>query len=510
MPRSSVVLFFLTATLALAQTPCAQLRSLSIPNATITASDWVPEGPQQGPAPAAPARTVLPAHCRVAAVLTPSSDSQIEIEVWMPPPESWNGKYQAVGNGGWAGSISFGTAAPQPIARTMASALKEGYATSSTDTGHKTARDGASFAPGHPEKLRDFADRAVHTMTVASKAVIAAFYGAGPKFSYWNGCSTGGRQGLMAAQRHPEDFDGIIAGAPANYWTHLMAGIVWGAQAAHKDQPGNIPAQKLSLLHDAVLRACDALDGVKDGVIEDPTRCNFDPHSLECKGNEGPACLTSAQAEAASKMYSGAKNPRTGQQIYPGMVPGSELGWDPVNGLQPLGIAESHFRNVVFKDPDWDYRRLDFDAGIALTDKTDNGLINATDPNLQAFFARGGKLIQYHGWNDQQISPLNSINYYSSVEQKLGGSTNVRDSYRLFMAPGMMHCGGGEGPNQLHPMAALERWRESGLAPGQIIAAHVTNGVIDSTRPLCPYPQVAVYNGTGSTNDAGSFSCKTP
>jgi feruloyl esterase len=192
------------------------------------------------------------------------------------------------------------------------------------------------------------------------------------------------------------------------------------------------------------------------------------------------------------------------------MVPGSELGWDPANGLQPLAIGESHFRNVVFKDPSWDYRRLNFDSDIALADKIDHGLINAIDPDLKAFFARGGKLIQYHGWNDQQISPINSVNYYQSVVTRLGKTMNLADSYRLFMAPGMMHCSGGEGPNQLNGMAALERWRESGVAPDQLIAGHATNGVVDTTRPLCPYPQVAVYKGAGSTNDAENFTCKAP
>jgi feruloyl esterase len=209
-------------------------------------------------------------------------------------------------------------------------------------------------------------------------------------------------------------------------------------------------------------------------------------------------------------MYGGAINPRTNQLVYPGMVPGSERGWSPVNGLQPFAIAESHFRYVVFKDPTWDYRKLDFDRDVALSDKIDDGLINAIDPNLQPFFARGGKLIQYHGWNDQQISPLNSVNYYKSVQARLGGSRKVDDSYRLFMAPGMMHCGGGDGPNQFNPMGALERWRESSVAPGQITAMHVTNGVVDTVRPLCPYPQVAVYRGSGATNDASNFSCKAP
>jgi feruloyl esterase len=507
----SVGLSFLAAvSVALAQTPCAELRSLPLPNTTITAAEFISAEPPGTPGLPVPPPAALPAHCRVAAVLTPSSDSHIEMEVWLPPAESWNGKYQAVGNGGWAGTISFGTAAPQAIARTMASALKEGYATSSTDTGHKATRDGASFAVGHPEKLKDFADRAVHEMTVTSKAIISTFYGTGPKFSYWNGCSTGGRQGLVEAQRHPEDFDGIVAGAPANYRTHLAAGIVWSAQAAHKDQPGNLPAEKLSLLHEAVLRACDTLDGVKDGVLAAPSLCKFDPQVLVCKGPDGPACLTASQVEAARKMYSGPENPRTKQRIYPGMAPGSELGWDPVNGLQPIGIAESYFRNIVFKDPNWDYRKLNFDSDIAFTDETDNGLLNAIDPNLKAFFARGGKLIQYHGWNDQQISPLNSVNYYNSVQERMGSTMNLGGSYRLFMAPGMAHCGGGEGPNQFNPMAALERWRESDIPPDRIIAMHVTNAVVDATRPLCPYPQIAVYEGVGSTSDAVNFSCKVP
>ncbi len=492
-------LLLLAATLrAASPTPCEQLRSLQAANVAITAAEFVPAG-------------TLPSHCRVAATLTPSADSHIEMEVWLPTREAWNGKFQAVGNGGWAGVITFGTANPQPMARSLSAALKEGYAAASNDTGHKGAN--ASFAPGHPEKLRDFADRAVHETAVQAKVIIAAFYGSGPKLSYWNGCSTGGRQGLMEAQRHPEDFDGIIAGAPANYWTHLMAGIVWGAQAAHQDQPGNLPADRLSLLHDAALKACDALDGVKDGVIEDPTRCHFDPQVLQCKGGSGgdaAGCLTEAQVKAARQMYSGASNPRTGQRIYPGMVPGSELGWDPVKGLQPLAIGESHFQFVVFKDSAWDYRKLNFDSDIALADRIDNGLINATDPNLRPFLGRGGKLIQYHGWNDQQISPLNSIDYYKSVQARLGSAMKVGDSYRLFMAPGVMHCGGGEGPNQFNAMAVLERWREQRAAPDRIVAIHVTNGIVDNTRPLCPYPQIAVYNGSGTTNDAGNFTCKAP
>jgi len=488
---------------------CEDLRMLSLPNVTITRATSVAAGPFQAPGTPAPPPIVLPAHCRVAAVLTPSTDSHIEIEIWMPA-ENWNGKFEAVGNGGWAGVITYGNGAPQAIPRSLAFALTQGYATASTDTGHVNDGSQGRFAVGHPEKLTDFAYRAVHEMTVASKAIIAAFYGSAARLSYWNGCSTGGRQALMEAQRYPADYDGIVAGAPANFWTHLMASPVAAAQATHQGEPGNMPMDTLRIVHDAVMRACDARDGVHDGLLEDPTRCSFDVKQLACKGADTSACLTPAQVHAAQRMYSGVRNSRTGEQLYPGMTFGSELGWDPVNGLQPLPIADSYFKDVLYHDSGWTYRRFNVDADVAKADATHAALLNATDPDLRPFFARGGKLIQYHGWNDQQISPFNSINYYKSVEAKLGGHEEVSKSYRLFMAPGMMHCGGGDGPNQFDPMRALERWREQNIAPNDIVAAHATNGVVDTTRPLCPYPQVAVHSGHGSTNDAANFSCKAP
>ncbi len=508
---ASLILAFAVSAEAAAAPSCESLRTMALPNVTIMAATSVPAGPFHAPAAAgapAPPPVMLPAHCRVAAVLTPSSDSHIEIEIWMPA-DNWNGKFEAVGNGGWAGVITFGSGAPQAMAipRNMAFALNEGYATASTDTGHINDGSQAKFALGHPEKLIDFGYRAVHEMTVMSKAVIAVFYGNGPRLSYWNGCSTGGRQALIEAQRFPEDFDGIVAGAPANFMTHLSAGHLTAAQATHQGEPGNMPIDKLRLLHDAVVRACDALDGVRDGLLRDPMRCTFNVKQLACKGADLSACLTPAQAEAAQKMYDGAKS-TTGEQVYPGMALGSELGWDPVNGLQPLPISVSYFKDVVFQDSGWDYRRFNVDTDIAKADAAHAALLNAIDPNLRPFFARGGKLIQYHGWNDQQISPFNSVNYYKSVETKLGRHDEVSKSYRLFMAPGMMHCGGGDGPNQFNPMNALERWREQNIAPNEIIASHVTNGVVESTRPLCPYPQIAVYSGHGSTKDAANFSCK--
>jgi feruloyl esterase len=481
---------FYVATLAMTSLPgfgtsCESLAGLSLPDTTITLARQ-------------DASSDLPAFCRVAATLKPTSDSDIKIEVWLPV-SGWNGKYQAVGNGGWSGSIN---------SPAMAQALRHGYATSSTDTGHTGGT--ADFALGHPEKLIDYAYRSEHEMTVKSKAIIAAFYGNAPKLSYWNGCSAGGKQALKEAQRFPDDFDGIIAGAPANNWTGRAEEAIWIAQAVHNDPASYIPPEKYRALHEAAVAACDALDGVKDGIMEDPTRCHFDPKVIECKGTDGPVCLTAPQVEAARKIYSGAVNPRTKQQVAPGFEPGSELGWATTAGPQPFGIANEHFKNVVFRNPAWDYRTLNFDSDIATTEKLDNGLINALDPNLKPFFSHGGKLVQYHGWSDWQIEPRMSVNYYQSVLETMGGASKVRDSYRLFMAPGMGHCGGSEGPNTFDMMGTMEQWVEQRKAPDKIIASRMKDGKVDRTRPLCPYPQTAKYKGSGSIDDASNFACVVP
>jgi feruloyl esterase len=489
---------------AAAANSCEGLTSLTLPDTTITLAQSVAAGAfnlpgaiGQNPPAALPdvALRDLPAFCRVALSIKPSKDSDVKVEVWMPA-SGWNGKFMAVGNGGWAGTISFAL---------MSAPLARGYATASTDTGHEGG--GGSFALGHPEKLIDFGYRAVHEMTVKAKAIIAAYYENSPKFSYWNGCSTGGRQGLKEAQRFPADFDGIVAGAPGNNWTHLMAQGIWIDQTVRKDEASYIPPSKYSLIHNAVLQACDARNGVKDGVLEDPRRCKFDPKVLECQGDEGPACLTAPQVESARKLYSSATNPRTKQQIFPGLAPGSELGWAVPAGPQPVQIPYDYFKYVVFKDPNWDYRTLNFDGDIALADQTDNGTTNATDTNLKVFFAHGGKLLQYHGWSDPVISPLNSVNYYESVLDAMGGMSKVKDSYRLFMIPGMSHCRSGEGVNSFDSISTVEQWVEKGKAPDQVIASRVRDGKTDRMHPLCPYPQVAVYKGTGSTDDAKNFVC---
>jgi feruloyl esterase len=485
---------------ARAAASCENVAALALPNAKITSAQTVAAGAFTPPGRGATAGAAsLPSFCRVAATLAPSADSDIKIEVWLPT-SGWNGKFQGVGNGGWTGSINIGA---------LSEALRRGYAAASTDTGHEGGS--GQFALGHPEKLVDFGWRAVHEMTVKSKAVVNAFYGSAPQRSYWVGCSSGGKQGLREAQKFPADYDGIVAGAPANYWTHLVTQSVWVAQATLKDPASSIPREKYAVIHDAALAQCDANDGVRDGVIEDPSRCQFDPKTLLCSNGDGPSCLTAPQAAAAQKIYAPAKNPRTGQEIFPGLAIGSERGWAALaGGPRPLSIAEDHFKYVVFKNPDWDFKTLDFDRDLDLADRIDRDFgLNANDPNLQAFATRGGKILMYHGWNDQLISPPNSINYLKSVESALG-PTKTADLMRLFMVPGMTHCAGGDGTSAFDMLKALEQWVEQGQAPARIVASRFANDKLVRTRPLCPYPQIARYSGSGSTDDEANFACQTP
>jgi feruloyl esterase len=317
----------------------------------------------------------------------------------------------------------------------------------------------------------------------------------------------------MEAQRFPADYDGIVAGAPANDWINLQTWSLWVYTATHQDEASYIPPADYALLHKAAVEACDANDGVKDGVIEDPTRCRFDPQVLACKGSQSTGCLTGPQIEAARKIYSPAINPRTKAQIFPGLEPGSELGWGGLaSGDQaPLYVRET-FKYVVFADPGWDYKKrpIDYDQDLAHATAMDHGTITASNPNLKDFFARGGKLIQYHGWSDPLIAPGHSVDYFNQVAAALGGASKVQDSLRLYMVPGMNHCRGGEGTDTFNMQGAIERWVEKGQAPGAIAASRVVDGRVQRTRPLCPYPQVAKYNGSGSTDDAASFSCRLP
>jgi feruloyl esterase len=484
----------------LAAGSCEGLASMALQGATVTLARVVEAGPftpeAGGDAQGAKPLNIPRAFCRVAATLKPSSDSDIKVEIWLPSA-NWNGKFQAVGNGAFSGSIAY----PAMIA-----ALARGYATASTDTGH--TGNTASFALGHPEKVVDFGWRAVHEMTLVSKKVLASYYDAGPRYSYWNGCSAGGRQALKEAQRFPADFDGIIAGAPGLDWTGRASQAVYVAQALQKDESARLSSAKAQFVHEAVLTACDARDGVKDGVVDDPKACSFNPAVLQCKGADDGACLTPAQVNTVRMLYSPQVNNATKRAI-PGLLPGSELGWTELGwtgSARATGLDQ--FRYIVFKDPTWEISKFNPATDFTRAEETDDNTINALDPNLKPFIARGGKLIQYHGWSDPQISPEASVQYYQRVLAALGGANNVRGSYRLFMAPGMGHCGGGNGPNSFDMVTALEQWVEQGKAPDQIVASRSVKGVVDRTRPLCAYPQVAVYKGSGSTDDAANFACQ--
>jgi tannase/feruloyl esterase len=478
---------------------CEQISKLSLRNTTVTLAQEIAAG-QLKDVNAVPAQLAaqLPTFCRVAATLKPSNDSDIKIEVWLP--NNWNGRLESVGNGGLAGSISYSA---------MALALKGGFATASTDTGHTGTASSGDWALGHPEKLIDFAHRSEHEMTIAAKALIKNFYGHAQHHAYWNGCSEGGNQALREAQQYPRDYDGILAGAPANYMTHLQVGGLWISHAIHKDPASFISAKKLPAINQAVLEACDEIDGLKDNLVGDPRACAFDVAKLRCRGDETDECLTAPQLNGLAKVYAGARNPHTSEQIFPGYMPGSELEWNgwilgsdaPPKTLQHA-IAENLSKYAIFGKTDWDWKTFDFDKDLQTADRV-AGVTNTTNPDLNAFKQHGGKLLQYHGWYDPAISPLNSVNYFESVQKKMG---DTKSFYRLFMIPGMAHCGGGPGASEFDRMNVIVNWVEDGKAPDTIVVSRNTNGAI-RTRPLCPYPLAARYKGSGSADDAQNFAC---
>ena len=483
---------------------CESLSALKLPHTTITSAAQVAAGAFTPPSTGRGDRrspaifSTLPAFCRVSATLAPSSDSDIKVEIWLPSA-AWNGKFQAVGNGGWAGTISYPA---------LAQAVASGYASASTDTGH--VGNSAAFAIGHPEKVIDIGFRSVHEMALQAKAIIDAYYGGPPKLSVWNGCSQGGRQGITEAQRYPADFDAIVAGAPAVNWMQLSGARMAINLQVHATTESYIPPSKYKAIHDAVLEACDTLDGVKDGVLEDPSRCHFDPKVLECKGPDGPSCLTKPQVETARSLYAPIKHPTTGAVLSaPLLERGSELGWGTLAGPEPVVTALDAFKYVVFKDPSWDWRRFNVATDIELAQKMDDGVLNSAVVDLKPFFTRGGKLLMYHGWADQQVAPSNSIDYFTKVTQASGKGV-VGQSIQLYMVPGMGHCAGGAGTDTFDKVEAIERWVASGEAPQSIVASHLTNGQVDRTRPLCPYGKVAKWNGKGSTDDAANFACAAP
>lgn len=477
---------------------CAALSAMQLPNATITLAEVVDAGEFTLEGTNNRVFQTLPAFCRVTATLRPTADSNINIEVWLPETQ-WNGKFLAVGNGAFTGNIRH---------TSMIDPLLRGYATSSTDTGHEG--NTASFGLGHPEKVIDFGWRSVHEMTVAAKQLITAYYAAAPRYAYWNGCSAGGRQAMQQAQRFPADFDGIIAGAPGLDWTGRAAAALRVAKELDANPAMQLGAAERQLLHAAALNSCDASDGVKDGVIDMPAQCHLDPVALQCSAGATQACLTPGQVSAAKLIYSGATNPATGREIA-GLLPGSEPGWTELGWTQSArDTGDEQFKYLVYGDPDWTLGDFDFDTDIVKAEQNDNNTLNALSTDLRAFFGRGGKLLQYHGWSDPQISPVNSTQYYLSVVEEFGGREAIHADYRLFMVPGMGHCGGGPGTDSFDAVAALEAWVERGTAPDSITAEHRTQGVVDRSRPLCPFPEVATYQGSGSTDAAESFVCIAP
>jgi feruloyl esterase len=512
---------------AYAQDACERLTAAQIPNTTITLAQTVAAGTFNGPpAPKSGGELSLlykslPAFCRVVAEVKPTSDSDIKLEVWLPVL-GWNGKLEGIGVGGFAGSIDIVQ---------LATSVKAGYTATSSDTGHTGSPIDAGWAMGHPEKIIDYGYRGIHEMTRVAKAVVAAYYSKPPQRSYFAGCSNGGREALMEAQRYPEDYDGILAGAPANYWTSLMATFAYDTQVLTMDSASFIPPGKIPTIAAAVNAACDEVDGVHDGILNDPRQCHFEPTTIQCQGEDTDKCLTAAQVTALKKLYAGTPDSK-GHLVYPGYLPGAEegpSGWGLwITGPAPgksfvASFANAFFSDFVFGKSDWDYKTFKLDADLKAANEKTALALNATDPDLKAFKARGGKLVLYHGWSDPAITPLSTIDYYESVIKKMG-QKDVDSFVRLYMVPGFQHCFGGPGPDSFgafydlkfddpqHSVdASLEQWVEKATAPSEIIASKFEGQDqthAKMTRPLCPYPQTAKYKGSGSTDDAANFVCK--
>jgi hypothetical protein len=489
---------------------CETIASQTLPQTAIQ-SQLVTDSPFQPPS--GKAIPNLPAFCRVQLTLSPTTDSNIQVELWLPA-QGWNGKLQGVGNGGFAGSIGYSG---------LADAIRLNYAAVATDTGHKAAGEDAAWALDHPEKITDFGYRAIHLMTVDAKQIIQAFYGSPVKHAYFNSCSDGGREALMEAQRFPADYDGIIAGAPANYWTHLVSNAVSNLQALVKTKESFIPPAKLPAIQAAAQKACDLDDRVADDVIENPARCHFDTAVLLCKGDETDACLTSSQITALNALYAGGHF-SDGKQFFPGYVPGGEAAkenWDlwitgPAPGQSLMyAFGTQFFKNMVYDNRDWDFHSFEPDRDVKLADKKMAATLNSTNPDLRAFASHGGKLILYHGWDDAAIAAPNTIHYFEAVRKKLG-SAQTGKTVRLFMVPGMDHCFGGNGAfsfgqfgagsgDAAHDIdTALVEWVEQGKSPEKIIAAKPGTSL---THPLCTYPMTAHYDGKGDPASAASFTC---
>jgi feruloyl esterase len=509
---------------------CEKLLNAIVPNGSITAAQSIPAGDYT-----APSGTVypnMPAFCRVAATLTPTSDSFIRIEVWMPKND-WNNAYLATGGGGYTGTINYGE---------LSGGLAQGFATANTDMGTSpaTALDGRALT-GHLQKQIDFAYRSTHLMNILAKKLIADFYSQDPEYSYYYGCSTGGGQGMHIVEQYPDDYDGVVAGAPAINRTH--SGTFWNFFVTHESPDSIIPEDKATLVTDAVLAACATKSGglATDTFLTDPRACHWRPESLACPSNatDTSSCLTPGQARALNLVYDGSHNPRTGHLIFPGMMRGAESGYTfdlpALEGLSPFFPSDVPLFPGTYYwvfGNNWDYRDFDFDHDQAEVDRQ-KGFLNALDTDLTPFASHGGKLIMFHGFADALISPQMTIDYYLLVQRALQQEdqdqaqalADEQSFFRLFLAPGMGHCSGGPGPNafgqlggtpvpadaQHDVLRALVRWVKTGEPPSQVVATkyvndNPANGVL-ITRPLCPFPKLPQYKGSGDPTDAASFAC---
>ncbi|HEY6515712.1 MAG TPA: tannase/feruloyl esterase family alpha/beta hydrolase [Steroidobacteraceae bacterium] len=440
------------------------------------------------------------AFCRLQARLTPAAGSDIQLEVWLPDASGWNGKLLGTGNGGYAGTFIL------PYFE-MFPALKGGYAAAGTDMGHESPFPTitARWAYGHPQRLIDWAYRANHLTSLFAKEMIRAYYGSAPRQSYFQGCSDGGHEALMEALRYPADYDGIISGAPASPWTRTMTDFIWDYQALNGTPGAQLTDSDLKLIHGAVLAQCDALDGVKDGIVSYPPACHFDPAVLLCEPGKRRGCLNDAQVRAVRQIYQGAR--ADGVQISSGFEPGSELNWNPwiigSKSAQATFGAE-FFRWMVYKDPKWMAAGSDIGGDFAAAEQRTGGMLNSDNADLSAFARRGGKLLLYQGWADPAIPPGNLLTYYHALTRKLGAKA---DQVRLFMIPGMSHCFWGEGfdsaPDTVGP---LDRWVAGGVAPERIAAPPK----VHMRQPICAWPKRAHWTGSGSSNDAANFVCAAP
>ena len=498
---------------------CAALVGKKVgPNTVIESAQWRPDGDTVG------GTKVTQPFCRAIGVATPTSDSHIGFEVWLPTASAWNGKFRGEGSGGSSGAIS-----PGP----MRDALMNGFATMSTDNGHlddhKDPLGGSaqSWAFKHPEKMIDWAWRALHLSTVAAKQAVTNFYGKPSAENYFIACSAGGHHALMEATRFPADYDGFVAGAAPWKWTSLMFGHTWNANPALRDISA-VTAQSTAILNRRMIAACDELDGVKDGVISDPRRCTVDPVQFQCKAGETADCLTPVQVEAARHIYHGTTTSK-GVFLMPGQVRGSEEGWPGQNGGKtPGGSSMEFWKLTVFQDPDFKNVDFDFDkdSARAMKTKVSNSTLAATydeTTNLDGFRKRGGKFIFFQGWADSVITPLMDVGYTDQITARYG-QTKTDDFFRFFLLPGMGHCGGGVGFSHIggatgapikddsdHDMVkALDRWVTKKEAPSLFIGAKVQGGKPVATRPICRYPLEARYLGHGSTNEAANFACRAP